>query len=99
MAIKVYLWYKNRSAFEFDPKKSLVNKAKHGISFEEAKALWLDPQLTEIEARTVGEPRFLLIGNIEGKCWSAVVTYRGSKIRIISVRRSREEERRLYEED
>lgn len=98
MALKVYLWYKNYD-FEFDPKKSNSNKAKHGISFEEAKALWMDSKLIEVEARTSDEPRFLLIGKIRGKCWSAIVTYRGSKIRIISVRRSRDDERKLYEED
>ncbi len=85
--------------FEFDLKKSLSNKDKHGIDFEEAQALWNDPHLLEIEARTSDEPRFLLIGMIDGKHWSAVVTYRDDKTRIISVRRSRKEEVELYEEN
>ena len=84
--------------FEFDAIKSLSNKAKHGVDFEEAKALWNDPHLLEIEAKSIDEPRFLLIGMIGDKHWSAVVTYRGGKIRIISVRRSRREEVDLYEE-
>ena len=84
--------------FEFDPKKNASNKDKHGIDFEEAQALWNDPHLLEIEARTSDEARFLLIGMIDGKHWSAVVTYRGDKVRIISVRRSRKEEVELYEE-
>ena len=84
--------------FEFDLKKSSSNKDKHGIDFEEAKAQWKDPHLLEIEARSSDEPRFLLIGMVDGKHWSAVVTYRGDKIRIISVRRSRKEEVELYEE-
>ena len=84
--------------FEFDLKKSLSNKDKHGIDFEEAKALWSDPHLLEIEATSTDEPRFLLIGMINGKYWSAIVTYRGDKTRIISVRRSRKEEVELYEE-
>jgi len=84
--------------FEFDLKKSSSNKDKHRIDFKEAQALWNDPHLLEIEARTSDEPRFLLIGMIDGKHWSAVVTYRGDKIRIISVRRSRKEEVELYEE-
>ena len=86
-------------AFEFDPNKSRSNKNKHGIDFEEAKALWEDPSLLEIEARVTEESRFLLIGKIAGKHWSAVVTYRASNIRIISVRRSRKEEVELYEEN
>ena len=84
--------------FEFDLNKSKSNKYKHGIDFDEATALWDDPALLEIEAAVTGESRFILIGKIRDKHWSAVITYRGQKIRIISVRRSRKEEVRLYEE-
>ena len=84
--------------FEFDPTKSKSNKDKHGIDFNEAKALWDDPFLLEIEAKTSLESRFVLIGKIADKFWSAVVTYREKKVRIISVRRSRKEEVQLYEE-
>lgn len=84
--------------FKFDPNKSASNKAKHGIDFAEAQELWNDPHLLVIEAHSTDEPRFLLIGTIRGKHWSAVVTYRGNKVRIISVRRSRKEEVELYEE-
>ena len=70
---------------------------KHDIDFVEAQALWLDPDLLEIQANTEDEPRFLVIGIIRNKHWSAVVTYRDSNIRLISVRRSREEEVLLYE--
>lgn len=83
--------------FEFDESKNLSNQAKHGISFEEAKALWQDPQLLEIPARTEGEPRFLIVARYRLVHWSAVITYRGTVIRLISVRRSRNEEMALYE--
>lgn len=83
--------------FEFDPAKSETNLAKHGINFLQAQALWDDVDALEIPARTEDEPRFLVIGKIDGKHWSAVVTYRGGRIRIISVRRSREVEVKLYE--
>lgn len=83
--------------FEFDPKKSKANKKKHGIDFMEAQALWDDPALLEIPARTTDEARFLIIGKIEEKHWSGVITYRAERIRIISVRRSRDEEVDLYE--
>ena len=83
--------------YEFDSNKSNSNKEKHGIGFEEAQALWDDPDLLEVTARTVDEPRFLIIGRIKGKHWSGVVTYRNSVTRIISVRRSRVEEVILYE--
>ena len=83
--------------FEFDPAKSQANKTKHGIDFDEAQALWDDPNLLEVPARTSDEPRFLVIGRIANKHWSAVVTYRADRIRIISVRRAREEEIVAYE--
>ncbi len=83
--------------FEFDQQKSQSNKIKHGIDFIEAQQLWDDPDILEIPARTEDEPRYLLIGRIKGKMWSAIVTYRNGNIRIISVRRSRDEEVELYE--
>jgi hypothetical protein len=83
--------------FEFDPAKSEANEAKHGIDFNEALRLWDDEDRIEIPARTTDEPRFLIVGRIAGKHWSGVVTYRGEKIRIVSVRRSRAEEVKLYE--
>lgn len=83
--------------FEFDPKKSGDNKQKHGIDFIEAQALWDDPDLLEIPARIEDEPRFLVVGKIYGKHWSGVITYRADTIRIISVRRSRNEEVEVYE--
>ncbi len=83
--------------FEFDPKKSQTNKKKHGIDFSQARALWDDSDLIEIPAKTSDESRFLVIGKISGQQWSAVITYRRKKIRIISVRRSRKEEIDIYE--
>jgi len=84
-------------SFEFDSRKSNSNLEKHGIDFVEAQLLWLDPDLLEIPAKTVDEPRYLLIGKILDRHWSAVVTYRDEKIRIISVRRARDEEIKIYE--
>lgn len=83
--------------FEFDSKKSDSNKQKHGLDFHEAQALWDDPDFIEIPVQTIDEPRFLVIGKIEGKHWSGVITYRGGRTRIISVRRSRKEEVDIYE--
>ena len=83
--------------FEFDLEKSEKNKKKHGIDFYEAQALWDDPDLIEIPVKTADEPRFLITGRIAEKYWSGVITYRGDRIRIISVRRSRKEEIEIYE--
>jgi len=93
---KWYIFY-TMFSFEFDEQKSRANSAKHGIDFVQAQELWSDPDFVEIPARTLDEPRFLVIGRIEGKHWSAVVTHRRGAVRIISVRRSRPEEVVLYE--
>jgi uncharacterized protein len=85
------------NGFEFDPAKSAANLAKHGIDFFEAQRLWADHQALEVPARTEDEPRFLIIGRIAERHWSAVITYRAGVTRIISVRRSRPEEIALYE--
>jgi uncharacterized DUF497 family protein len=85
------------AGFEFDKQKSRRNRKKHGIDFEQAKALWDDPCLLEIPARTTDEPRYLVVACLDGKHWSAVITYRGENRRLISVRRARPEEVRLYE--
>ncbi len=77
--------------------KSNSNREKHGIDFDLAQALWVDEDRIEIPAKTQDELRFLVIGKINEKHWSAVVTYRGENIRIISVRRSRDEEIEIYE--
>ncbi len=83
--------------FEFDPNKSEINKDKHGIDFIEAKELWNDADLLEIPAKTSDETRFLVIGKIDDKHWTGIITYRNNTIRIISVRRARNEEVEIYE--
>ena len=82
---------------EFDPEKSTSNRKNHGIDFVEAQALWDDLDLIEIPLVTVDEPRYLVIGMIKGKHWSGIIIYREERVRIISIRRSRKEEREIYE--
>jgi uncharacterized protein len=85
--------------FEFDPLKSAANKAKHGIDFLEAQALWSDPDRIELQARPMNEARFLIVGQIREAVWTATVTYRHEeaiRIRIISVRRARDDEKARY---
>jgi len=83
--------------FEFDPAKSASNLEKHGIDFDTVQAIWQDVMRIEVPARTADEPRWLVVGQIGGKHWSVVVTYREQRVRIISARRSRTEEVALYE--
>lgn len=84
-------------SFEFNPKKSDSNKIKHGIDFIEAQELWSDLDLLEVPAKTTDEVRFLVIGKIDERHWAGIITYRNDNIRIISVRRARNEEIELYE--
>jgi uncharacterized DUF497 family protein len=82
--------------FEFDPAKSAANQSKHGIDFVDAQRIWADIDRLEIPARSAGEPRYQVIGRIGNKTWSAFMTYRNEKIRIISVRRARADEEARY---
>jgi uncharacterized DUF497 family protein len=82
--------------FEFDPRKSESNKSKHGIDFVEAQALWKSKHVV-LSAKDALEKRYLIIGTIGGEYWSAIITYRGATIRIISVRTSTASEIDTYE--
>ncbi|MCA2708374.1 MAG: BrnT family toxin [Microcystis sp. M015S2] len=84
-------------SFEYDDNKSQTNQQKHGIDFIEAQKLWEDDNLLEITGKSDTEPRYLIIGQIQNKHWTAVITYRSEIIRIISVRRSRTNEVTWYE--
>jgi len=83
--------------FEWDPIKSATNNSKHGMDFESAKDLWRDDNRVEIHVPYPDEERFIIIGKLYNKHWTAVYTMRDTKIRIISVRRSREKEVQLYD--
>lgn len=82
--------------FEFDPKKSESNRLKHGIDFIQAQQLWEDANRVVLEARTMDEKRYLLIAQFDERIWSAIYTIRNNSIRIISVRKSRENEKEIY---
>ncbi len=84
--------------FEWDNEKSRTNKDKHGIDFNAAREMWRDSNRVEIQSSFSHENRNILIGKIGRKLWTAIYTYRGNNIRIISVRRSREKETKLYEQ-
>ena len=82
--------------FEYDPEKSLKNKLKHGIDFEEAQRLWTDHARLIVPAKSTNELREAIIAHIDGIFWTGIYTIRNNTIRIISVRRSRDEEKQLY---
>jgi len=83
--------------FEFDISNSSSNKEKHRIDFHEAQYLWMDPERIIIPARTIDETRYLMVAKFNGSFWSAIYTTRGEVIRIISVRKSRQNEKEIYQ--
>ena len=84
--------------FEWDEKKSQANKSKHGIDFNAATKLWNDQDRIEIQTNFPGENRNALIGKIGDKLWTAIFIRRLYTVRIISVRRARKKESKLYEQ-
>jgi uncharacterized DUF497 family protein len=82
--------------FEFDEIKSEINKTKHGIDFIEAQLLWMDPERLIIPAKNISEERYLMIAATGKMIWSAIYTIRGNKIRLISARRARKNEKEFY---
>ena len=83
--------------FEYDIKKSLINKEKHGIDFEEVQVLWNDNRMVEIKTSYEDEERFINIGKTNTKIYAVITTYRKGSIRIISARRARKKEIEIYE--
>ncbi|MFH1067412.1 MAG: BrnT family toxin [bacterium] len=82
--------------FEYDFRKSGINKIKHGIDFKDAQRMW-EGEVVEMNSRREGELRKLVVGKIDGVYWTAITTRRGRNIRVISVRRARGDERSFYE--
>ena len=83
--------------FEWDEEKSQADKSKHGIVFNTAIELWDDQDRIEIQTNFPTENRNALIGKLGNKLWTAIFTQRKDAIRIISVRRARNKETKLYE--
>ncbi len=88
-------------SFEWDEHKSLLNKKKHGLSFEEAKTAFFDENALLIHDpdHSEEENRFVLLG-LSARLRTLVVchAYRrgGQVIRIISARRASGQEQRQY---
>ena len=95
--------------FEWDEAKNLFNQRKHGISFEDASQVFLDPLYVSLKDRVVdGEQRWQTFGEVDG--WLLVMvahTFQESDrrgetievIRIISARYASRKERQRYEDE
>ncbi len=84
--------------FEFDFKKSITNLDKHGISLYKAMLLWTVRHTITDARHEMGEVRFMMIGQLEDKSYTCIFTIRNKMIRLISARRSRIHEEKIYYE-
>ena len=85
--------------FEWDPAKEQDNIAKHGIDFETAARVFLDPYLMEREDRdSISEGRFVALGMVAERLLVVTYTLRGDIIRLISARGAQAHESRRYHE-
>jgi uncharacterized protein len=87
--------------FEWDPRKAATNRAKHGVTFEEAATAFGDPlgRITEDPRQPAGEERFALLAqSARARLLVVLFTERGERVRLISARPATRPERRAYEE-
>jgi uncharacterized DUF497 family protein len=89
---------KSSVLFEYDPAKSRSNLRKHGIDFEAVQQMW-SGLVVGGPARSSGEDRMIAIGQIDGRYWTAIVTWRGPALRIVSARRSRQNEIQIHQDN
>jgi uncharacterized DUF497 family protein len=84
-------------AFEWDEQKRASNLAKHGVDFRRMEALF-ESDFVEIEddREDYGETRFTVFGEIEGRVYAVVYTWRAGNRRLISARRANGREQRKY---
>ncbi len=82
--------------FEWDENKRLVNLAKHGLDFLAARRLFDGRATMTAPSDHLSERRYITIAPIDGKFYTVVWTWRDQTRRIISFRRARHDEERVY---
>ena len=84
--------------FVWDQVKAESNFAKHGLKFESALDVFLDPSNADFDATHVGdgESRRKTVGLMSGRLVTVVYTLRGDAVRVISARPSNAKEKRRY---
>lgn len=83
---------------EWDPVKAAANVAKHGVRFEYAARVFLDPHRRDTvdDRRDYGEERWVALGSIEGRVYVVTYTMRGRRVRLISARKANPREQARY---
>ena len=88
--------------FSWNPKKAGTNYRKHGVAFDEAATVFLDPlaRIHDDPEHSIGEFREIIVGeSSEGRLLLVSFTERGDTIRIIHARAADRQERQDYEEN
>jgi len=89
-------YFFSKLKYDWNPLKTTINQVKHGISLAEACALWRGPVVT-FPSKNPEKLRHLAIGLIKEKHWTVVYALRGDHFRLISARRSRPNEKILFQ--
>jgi len=82
--------------FEWDERKALLNLERHGIDFRRARKVFDGREVVVRESPRQGEIRWIATAQLGEDLWSVVFTRRGGRIRIISTRRARNNEKERY---
>lgn len=83
--------------FEWNDKKNQINQEKHGLNFQDAEIIFGGRTISFIDDRkNYGEERFITMGELQGRVIIIVHTERNSVIRIISMRKANEREKKIY---
>ena len=83
--------------FEWDEAKRLANIEKHAVDFRDVPLAFDDAHLVAPARETTHEHRWLMIGRLDGRCVVIIFTRRDGAVRVISMRRARDDERKRYE--
>lgn len=86
--------------YEWDEPKAAQNIAKHGVPFEYAARVFVDPYRldSEDQRREYSEQRRIVLGKVEGRLYAVAYTMRDKIIRLISARKANQREQRKYDE-
>lgn len=86
--------------FDWDPRKAIANREKHGVSFDEAVLAFFDPNAIELfdDLHSNDEVRFQLVGISSVMLLFVGYTVRDDKIRIVTARKANPRQVRYYNE-
>ena len=86
---------------EYDADKDAINRFKHRLPLAFGQRVFDDPEFALIPTIRIGdeEERWKAVGLVDGKLYTTIHVQRGETVRMISVRRSNDGERRDYDRD